>query len=142
MSASRTRDLRPSDPRRLAPVRPGSRERPGAASWAVAIGAAVLIGVGLSAAVHATTADGRAAARSEIVFVSERPWSNPGGEIYALKPGSAPKDISSSPFADTAMAVAPHAERVAFWSNRSGPWQVYLARWDGSDLRPLAGATL
>jgi Tol biopolymer transport system component len=126
MSRSRAGALRPRRSRRQAR----------------AIGAA-LIGLGLSAAaLHATTADGRAGATSEIVFVTEQAGSNGGGEIYALKPGSPPKDISASPFADTGMAVAPRADRVAFWSNRSGAWHVYLARSDGSDLRPVPGATL
>ena len=127
-------------PRADRPV-PSRRRRP--ARWARCLGAVVLIGVGLSAATaHAKTVESRGGATSAIVFVSDRPFSNEGGEIYALKPGSPPRDISASPYADTDMAVAPRGDLVAFWSNRNGSWQVYLARSDGSDPRPLAGATV
>ncbi|HMF93714.1 MAG TPA: hypothetical protein VKE96_05445 [Vicinamibacterales bacterium] len=51
---------------------------------------------------------------------------------------------ADAPFCDATRADAPgrfspDGSQVAFTSNRSGAWQVWVARRDGSDLRPVTG---
>jgi Tol biopolymer transport system component len=75
----------------------------------------------------------------EIVFASERDWTQ-AGEIYLGRPGAAPVDLSKSPFADSSVAVSPRGREIAFWSVRTGHQQLYLARTDGSRVRPIAGS--
>jgi Tol biopolymer transport system component len=92
------------------------------------------------AAGAAALASDRAArvAPAEIVFSSDRASANPG-EVYSLAPGTAPRDVTRSPAAELALAVSPIGRRIAFWSDRSGRWQLYLAGADGSGARPVPG---
>jgi Tol biopolymer transport system component len=77
----------------------------------------------------------QAAAPGQIVFASDRDKSDPG-EIYSLTSGGgAPRDVSNSLAAETELAVDPVGNLIAFWSDRSGQGQVYLARSDGSGVR-------
>ena len=96
--------------------------------------AALLIGVCTAPAVGSSTA----APTGEIVFASDRDWLQPG-EIYVARPGAQPRDISNSVYEDVNPAVAPRGDEIAFWSVRSGQWQLYEAHTDGSDLRAVTG---
>jgi WD40 repeat protein len=79
-----------------------------------------------------------AAAVGEIVFASDRVSDNPG-ELYQLTPGGRPRDLTNTPtLGEYDLAVAPSGGAIAFWSQRSGRWEPYLAREDGSHVR-LAG---
>jgi Tol biopolymer transport system component len=71
-----------------------------------------------------------------IVFASDRDKANPG-EIYSLTPGRSPSDVSNSLASESDMAVDPVGDLIAFWSDRSGQGRVYLARSDGSHVRPV-----
>jgi Tol biopolymer transport system component len=87
----------------------------------------------------------QATAPGLIVFASDRDKANPG-EIYALAPGSTPRDVSNSLASESGLAVDPVGDLIAFWSDRSGQNQVYLARSDGAGVRLVralgAGAPL
>ena len=65
-------------------------------------------------------------AAGEIVFVSNRATANPG-EIYALAPGAARRNVTHSPYADVALATSPKGRAFAFWSNRAGPWRLMIS---------------
>ncbi len=76
---------------------------------------ALLLATAVAAVLGASTApavgSGSATAPAgEIVFTSDRASADPG-EIYALAPGVAPRDISRSPYVDAAMATARRAGR-------------------------------
>ena len=73
-----------------------------------------------------------------IVFASDRGKYNPG-EIYSLAPGVAPLDISHTLATEHGLAVAPVGDQIAFWSDRSGEDELYLARSDGTRLRLVRG---
>ena len=79
-----------------------------------------------------------AASPGLIVFASDRGKYNPG-EIYSLAPGVAPRDISHTLATEHGLAVAPVGDQIAFWSNRSGEDELYLARSDGTRLRLVRG---
>jgi Tol biopolymer transport system component len=72
-----------------------------------------------------------AAPAGEIVFVSDRATANPG-EIWALAPGTAPRDLSRSPYADVTLATAPQGRSYAFWSDRAGPWRLMISPGGGA----------
>ena len=96
--------------------------------------AVAVLGVGAalrSGASHAATP-------GVIVFASDRGKDNPG-EIYSLAPGRAPLDISHTLAREHGLAVAPVGDQIAFWSNRGGDDEVYLARSDGTRLRLVRG---
>ena len=76
----------------------------------------------------------RGATASTIVFVSDRDAYQPG-EIYSLAPGRPPRNITHNPSTDIGLAVSPVGDTIAFWSDRSGRFRIYLARSDGSHLR-------
>ncbi len=97
---------------------------------ATALGAAACVASG--AGVEAAAPSG------EIVFASDRATANPG-EIYALAPGRARRDLSRSPYADVALATSPTGRAFAFWSNRSGAWRLMLSA-DGRKIRSVAVA--
>ncbi len=88
------------------------------------------VGAGVSLGVESS----RAESAGSIVFASDRDKDQPG-EIYSLAPGRAPRDISKSLAAESGLAVAPVGDLIAFWSNRSGVDEVYLARSDGFHLQ-------
>jgi Tol biopolymer transport system component len=71
----------------------------------------------------------------QIVFASDRASANPG-EIYALRPGAAPRNLSHSAYADVALATSPKGTAFAFWSDRAGPWRLMIAS-DGKALRSV-----
>ena len=71
-----------------------------------------------------------------IVFVSDR--NNPPGGVEVLAPGRAPRELTKQSYSDTEPAVAPTGRHIAYWSTRSGSWQVYVARPDGRAERNLA----
>lgn len=96
--------------------------------------AAVLVASALHAGAAAASPPHRATTTSEIVFASDRANID-SGEIYTLGAGRAPVDVSLSPAVDKQAALAPDGKRVAFWSHRTGTWQLYLARPDGTALR-------
>jgi len=73
-----------------------------------------------------------------IVFASDRGKYNPG-EIYSLAPGVAPLDISHTLAMEHGLAIAPVGDQIAFWSDRSGEDELYLARSDGTRLRLVRG---
>jgi Tol biopolymer transport system component len=80
-----------------------------------------------------------AARAGVIVFASDRDKDEPG-EIYSLARATAPRDVSRSLAGDYGLAVAPVGDQIAFWSDRSGSDQIYLARSDGSHLRRVRQA--
>lgn len=88
---------------------------------------AALVAVGTPPA----PASSRAAESGEIVFASDRASANPG-EIYALKPGAAPRNLSRSPYADVALATSPKGRAFAFWSDRTGLWRLMIAPGGGA----------
>ena len=57
------------------------------------------------------SAAGRGAAAGDIVFASDRATANPG-EIYALGPGGAVRNVSHSPYADVALATSPTGQGI------------------------------
>ena len=71
-----------------------------------------------------------------IVFVSDR--INPPGGVEVLALGRTPRELSKLSYSDTEPAIAPTGRRIAYWSSRSGSWQVYVARPDGRAERKLA----
>jgi Tol biopolymer transport system component len=74
-----------------------------------------------------------------IVFASDRTLAR-NGDLYLLGSGLAPRALTHDPITDTAVAVAPTGRLVAFWSDRSGSWQLYLARPDGTAVRRVGGS--
>jgi Tol biopolymer transport system component len=117
-------------------------------SWRVAAvrGAcgALVCAVVFGVMVVATAASaGHADAGSEIVFASDRASANPG-EIYALTAAGSPVDVSRSAAADWDGVVTADGRLVAFFSDRTGAWRIYLSRPDGTGLRllpaPLPGS--
>ena len=105
---------------------------------------AILLGVAIAGPVAmAETGSSRVGRPETIVFASDREKSNPG-EIYSLALDRLPRAISHSLAADYGMAVSPSGDQIAFWSDRTGSDQAYLARSDGSHQRRVRalGATL
>ena len=104
---------------------------------------AILVGVAAIFASAALVMDraARAPPRGEIVFVSNRDPTQQG-EIYLAQAGRPPRDVSNSLARDTGLSVAPDGQTIALGVDRSGSTQLYLARPDGSQLRPLSGASL
>ena len=98
----------------------------------------LLLASALASALGASSAarpPGAPRAAGEIVFVSNRATANPG-EIYALAPGAARRNLSHSPYADVALATSPKGRAFAFWSNRAGPWRLMIsADGDGAAQR-------
>lgn len=73
-------------------------------------------------------------ATSEIVFASDRGTAN-RGEIYVLAAGRAPVNFAQSPATDAHGVIAADGKLVAFTSDRTGTFRVYVSRPDGSGLR-------
>src|SRR2546425_2019840 len=71
-----------------------------------------------------------------IVFVSDR---DPGYGIFVMNPdGSGQTDISNNPAYDWGPSWSPDGTRVAFASDRDGPWsQIYVMNADGSGVTKL-----
>lgn len=103
---------------------------------ALLLATAVAAVLGMSSAALAVGLDGAGAPTGEIVFTSDRLTAN-AGEVYALVPGAAPRDLSRSPYADSAVATAPTGRAFAFWSDRAGPWRLMVSSGGGA-LRSLA----
>ena len=94
--------------------------------------------IGATAWVASAAPAPAAAPPGEIAFASDRATANPG-EIYALAPGRARRDLSRSPYADVALATSPQGRAFAFWSNRSGAWRLMLSS-DGASFRSVSVA--
>jgi Tol biopolymer transport system component len=97
---------------------------------------ALATALGVSSASPAPASERVGAPAGEIVFASDRASANPG-EVYALAPGAARRNLSRSPYADVALATSPKGRAFAFWSNRAGPWRLMIAP-DGTALRSVA----
>ena len=98
------------------------------AALAVAL---VSVATGANAAASGTTAPA-----GEIVFASTRATANPG-EIDALAKGAPQRAVSSSPYAEVGLVTAPKGRAYAFWSDRSGPFRLMIARRFGGALRSV-----
>jgi hypothetical protein len=73
----------------------------------VALGAvAVAVALGAAGTPRAPGSSAAGGPVGEITFVSDRATANPG-EIFALAPGAAPRNLSRSPFADVGLATSP-----------------------------------
>ena len=93
----------------------------------------------LIAGAATAAASPRAPGSGEIVFASDRATANPG-EIYAITPAGARRNVTRSPWADVALATAPRGKAIAFWSNRTGPWRLMVAPDGGRALRTVVVA--
>jgi Tol biopolymer transport system component len=93
----------------------------------------VVVGTASGAPSSARPAD---SGGGKIVFVSDR--ANPPGAVELLAPGHAPRELSPDSYTDTSPVVAPARGHIAYWSYRSGAWQAYVARPNGSGERQLA----
>ena len=97
----------------------------------------LLAGAALYAfALLAALGRGATAPAGEIVFVSDRATANPG-EVYALAVGKKPRDVTNTPATETDLAVSPRGGLLAYWSNRSGVWQMFVSHGDGSGARAV-----
>jgi Tol biopolymer transport system component len=96
---------------------------------------ATALGLLAAASAGSALASGRVQPVGEIVFATDRATANPG-EIYALTPGGAVRNVTHSAYADVALATSPQGRAFAFWSNRTGPWRLMIAP-DGKALRSV-----
>jgi Tol biopolymer transport system component len=96
----------------------------------------VLVWIAALTVCAAGSSRGSAGPSGEVVFVSDRATANPG-EVYSLAVGAKPRDVTNTPAVETGLALAPHGDRIAYWSNRGGGWQLFVARADGSSAHAL-----
>ncbi len=97
----------------------------------VLVGAA-LIGVGRQASI------GGPGAPRQIVFVSDLADPKGGGNLFVINPdGSGLHRLTSHAGSETLLARSPDGRRIAFASDRSGPWRIYVIGADGSDEATL-----
>ena len=78
-----------------------------------------------------------------ILFMSQRSgnwdlYTLPVDEQGKLIPGAEPTPITTDPSNEMLPVWSPWGDAVAFVSDRSGVWAVYIMRPDGSDLRKVA----
>jgi Tol biopolymer transport system component len=60
--------------------------------------------------------------------------------LYAINSdGSNPTPITDH-LGDTMPSVSPHGDKIAFTSNRTGKWEVYVVNIDGSDCKQLTNS--
>ena len=142
-----------------APSVRGARRWPMALLASAALVTGILGGVELSSNLRQTTVAQSADATPHAAEVAEAQWKRPSTEKKAVHPASrshAPLDSSTRPHPAVLRrrSLAPHdptlrtvvsgsgsagpqfspdEKHIAFMSNRSGPWQVWVSKVDGSD---------
>ena len=65
-------------------------------------------------------------------------YTLPVDEQGKLIPGAEPTPITTDPSNEMLPVWSPWSDAVAFVSDRSGVWAVYIMRPDGSELRKVA----
>jgi len=95
----------------------------------------LVMGCGCAALVASSSSRGvHAAGNGPIVFESTR-GGNP--DIFTTTDGKRVQQLTSDPGQDTTPSWSPDAKRIAFASNRTGAWKLYLMSASGSALREL-----
>ena len=80
----------------------------------------------------------RVAGSGEIVFVSSRD-PDTAGQIYALAPGRAPRDLFRAPGGELELATSPTGSAYAFWSSHAGRMQLMVSRGSGAPRSVAVG---
>jgi TolB protein len=70
----------------------------------------------------------------KIVF---KGWGKTGSGLHVGSPNLSNPDQVTSTNQDTAPALSPDGQEVAFMSQREGDWEIYVINVDGSNLRRL-----
>ncbi len=66
-------------------------------------------------------------------------WQADGGGEFAL---TQPPALRQAPVHSVSPAVSPDGKSLAFLTNRTGKWELWVMNADGSNQRPLAPAAL